>query len=292
MRCWHAGWARATPRATVTDNAPTFIAGHLRRSRARCWRVIGLLILVFGLGPVRAQHDDTPLRIAVAANFAPVLATVAERFTAQSGQRVIWSAAASGALYAQIRQGAPFDVYLSADEMRPQKIHAAGLAAGPVFGYATGVLVLYAPGRPLGDDIAAELVLLGDGFLAMANPRIAPYGAAAQQVLDRVRIQHGELPLRTAIGSSIGAAFHFVASGNASHGFIARSQLHGMNPPVDRSSWRTVPADWHVPLTQAGVVLARSTQLRTAQAFRAFLLAPAQQQYIGDSGYAGPAGGS
>ncbi|MEN8720253.1 MAG: molybdate ABC transporter substrate-binding protein [Oceanococcaceae bacterium] len=276
----------------MTDRTPLCVAGGVRRFPPRYWRVIGLLIMVFGHGPGGAQHDDTPLRIAVAANFAPVLATVAERFTAQGGHRVVWSAAASGALYAQIRQGAPFDIYLSADVMRPEKIHAAGLASGPVFGYATGVLVLYAPGQNIKDDIAEELARLGDGYLAMANPRIAPYGAAAQQVLDQIRSQRGELTLRTAMGSSIGAAFHFVATGNASHGFVALSQLHSMNPPADPANWRTVPGAGHAPLTQAGVVLARSTQLRASHAFRAFLLAPEQQQYIVDSGYAAPAGDS
>jgi molybdate transport system substrate-binding protein len=221
--------------------------------------------------------------VAVAANFAAVHAELARRFEAGSGHTVTTSPGATGQLYAQIVNGAPFDVLLAADEERPRRLEEAGMAvAGTRFSYAIGRLVLYGPGldsvRAGGQDLLVEGAI---ERIAIANPRTAPYGAAAEDVLARI----GGRPAvrkRVVRGESIGQAFQFVQSGAAELGFVALSQVVGRPP----TSYWLVPTGLHGPIRQDAVLLARAANNAGARAYLAYLRGDEARGVIERFGYA------
>jgi molybdate transport system substrate-binding protein len=188
--------------------------------------------------------------IAVAANFSEPMRDIASAFERQSGHRVRLSFGASGKLYAQILHGAPYDAFLSADNAKPAALEAADLTVpGSRFTYAIGALVLWSAS---GAD-ARNLLERGTyQRLAIANPRLAPYGAAAETVLQRLALLEAARP-RLVTGENIGQTYQFVASGNASLGFVARAQvLRGGELP--EGAW-SVPASLHAPIAQDAVLL-------------------------------------
>ncbi len=215
-----------------------------------------------------APAAATELRIAVAANFTATLERLVEVYGAENAVRVAISSGSSGKHFAQIRQGAPFDLFFSADDQRTADLVASGHAvADSRFRYAEGVLVLWSPeaDRVPEDGVA---FLKGGEYrrVAMANPRVAPYGAAAAAVIDAHGIELA--PGRIVTGQSMGQAFSFVITGNAEVGFVALSQVilherqHGPG-----SRW--VPAfETYPPIVQEAVLL---TAARNPDAARAFL---------------------
>ncbi len=221
-------------------------------------------------------------RVAVAANFLDTAHELAARFEKRSGHRVLLSSASSGKLYAQIRNGAPFDLFLSADAERPQRLVEAGLAdTGHLRTYAVGRLVFWAPGHP-GDAGACRRHLEGLKRLAMANPRTAPYGAAAWEVLEAL----GRDPdsLRLVLGENIAQAYTFVASGGVEGGFVAAAQLARRDPPPPGCRW-PVPESLHQPLRQQLVLLRRGRANPAALAFFDFLAGEEAREAIRRSGY-------
>ena len=224
------------------------------------------------------------VHVAVATNFAATCEAIASDFTADSGHRVVISSGSSGKLTAQIEAGAPFEVFLSADADRPKRLEASGLAvAGSRFPYALGRLVLWSARADLVD--AEGAVLAGGGFrhLAIASPELAPYGAAARVVLER--LGHWErLAPRLVRGEDIGQTFQFVATGNAELGFVALAQLVGRD---DGSRW-PVPAELHAPIGQHAALLAAGAGNAAARAFVAFLRGGAARARIERSGYGLP----
>jgi molybdate transport system substrate-binding protein len=215
------------------------------------------------------------LNVAVAANFLKTLQQLAPLFEQSSGHHLAISAASSGQLYTQIKQGAPFDVFLSADSARPKLLESEGLAVpGSRFTYAIGTLVLWSPRPGVVDARGDALRSAQLHMLAIADPNSAPYGAAAQQVLiamnlwDRLNAEH-----RIAIAADINQAWQFAATGNADMAFVAKSQLVGAEPSAGGgagSQWEP-PTSQYSEIQQDGLVLAHSARLPVAQSFAHWL---------------------
>ena len=204
---------------------------------------------------------------AVAANFTSTMATLIPLFEASTGHRVIASYGSSGTLYAQIKNGAPFEVFLSADAERPRRLVEEGNAIPDSrFTYTTGKLVLWSTAADL-IDAQGEVLRKGDfQHLAIANPKTAPYGAAAQEVLNRLGLWD-KLQGRIVQGENIMQTFQFVASGNAELGFVAASQLEER---TDGAFW-IPPQSLYGPIEQQAVLLTNGRNNPAAVAFMAYL---------------------
>ncbi len=243
-------------------------------------RRLGLVaaVVFLALAPTSAAAER--VRVAVASNFVTTAETLAEHFAEGSEHEVALSPGSTGKHYAQIRHGAPYDIFLAADRERPERLENEGLAAnGSRFTYAVGRLVLWSRQEALVDPEGR--VLAGDGFrhLAIANPDLAPYGSAARTALTRLGYWD-QLSTRLVRGENVGQALQFVASGNAEIGLVARAQLRQWG---DRggSSW-PVPADLHPPIEQQVVLLSDSSG---ARAFLDYLRTDEARQIIHDAGY-------
>jgi molybdate transport system substrate-binding protein len=232
-----------------------------------------------------AQADE--VRVAVATNFATPLKTLAVEFEKDSGHTLRISAGASGKLYAQIKSGAPFDVFLSADEETPARLEKEGDAvSGTRYTYAVGQLVLWSAQTGFVDAQGAVLKNGRFKHLAMAAPNLAPYGAAAVQTLTQLGLLKAIEP-RIVQGESIGQTYSFVASGNAELGFVALSQVFENGKIREGSGW-TVPATLHGPLRQDAVLLARGRDKPAAHALLVFLKSERTRALIRGFGYATP----
>jgi molybdate transport system substrate-binding protein len=224
------------------------------------------------------------LLVAVASNFHPVLEEIVARFGAETGHRVRLVPGSTGKHYAQIRNGAPFDLFLAADIERPQKLEQEGLAvSGSRFTYALGTLVLWSPDEQLIDPDGDVLRSAPFRRLAIANPRLAPYGRAARQTLETMGLWEALRP-RLVRGENIAQAFHFVHSGNAELGLLARSQINTLPAGSRGSAWE-VPAELHEPIAQQCVLLRDSP---AARRFLDHLRAPETLAVIRQFGYAHP----
>ncbi len=222
------------------------------------------------------------VRVAVAANFLATLQRLEAPFFEATGYGLRISSASSGQLYAQIRHGAPFELFLSADRLRPQRLEEEGLAvAGSRYTYAVGRLVLWS--KDPQQAVSPEALAAGRfRHLALANPRTAPYGAAAREVLQRLGLW-GRLRPRVARAQSVAQAFQFVAGGQAELGFVAMSQVVGRGG----ARWE-VPSQWHAPLSQDLVLLPRGAERDAAWALHAFLRSSRAREVISRAGYALP----
>ena len=238
------------------------------------------LVVLFALAvpPVFAAEAH----VAVAANFAAPAQRLAEAFSAASGHQLALSSGSTGKFYAQIRSGAPFDVLLSADEETPRRLEREKLAVGGSrFTYAVGRLALWAPKAEVRDE---DVLRRGQfGRLAIANPRLAPYGAAARQALERLGLW-GAVEGKIVQGENIAQTFQFVSSGNADLGFVAWSQLHERR--AARASYWLVPEALHAPLRQDAALLTRASGNAAARAFLEYLRTPPARKRILESGYA------
>jgi molybdate transport system substrate-binding protein len=235
---------------------------------------MAVLALMLGAGVARAES----VNVAVAANFTAVAEELAGLFKAETGHEAVLSFGSTGQLYTQITQGAPFGVFLAADDTRPAKAVADGLGVeGSVFTYAVGQLALYSASLDLADGEAA----LGGPFekLAIADPAAAPYGAAAVEAMTALGIYETVKP-RLVTGANISQTLQFVDTGNAELGFVAASQVVG-KPHV----W-LVPAALHEPIRQDAVLLKTASGNPAATAFLAFLRSPAAVARIEAAGYA------
>jgi molybdate transport system substrate-binding protein len=232
-------------------------------NRSLPWRLSILLTAFVLCGAARAED----IGIAVAANFAGTLEKLARQFEKQSGHKLLISSGATGALYAQIKAGAPFDVFLSADAERPAQLEKEGLGVtGTRFIYAQGKLVLWSPKAGVVDGQGKILRHKEPVKVSLADPAVAPYGAAAQQVMSTMGIwQFLQDQSALVLGTSITHAYQFAASGNVVCGFVAYSQvLEGKQPG---SLWK-VPQSMYNPLLQEAILLKRA---ETKQAARDFL---------------------
>ena len=238
--------------------------------RQRSVQFIRLLFATVLL-PVALSAGAEQLNVAVAANFFGTLQKLAPKFEQASGNQLLLSSGSSGQFYTQIREGAPFDVLLSADADRPKQLEADGLGvAGSRFTYARGALVLWSPKADFVDR--AGKVLRGGRYrmIGIAEPRNAPYGAAAQQVLtslglwDRLNQER-----KLAVGENINQAWQFAATGNVDMAFVALSQVS--SDGVIAGSYWLPPQSIYSPLDQDAVILTRTGKRAAAEAFMNWL---------------------
>jgi len=223
-------------------------------------------------------------QVAVAANFAAPARLLAERFSRDTPDRISVSIGSTGKFYAQIRNGAPFDAFLAADDETPQRMEKEQLAvAGSRFTYALGKLVLWSPKPDLID--AKGQILRGGVFkrLAIANPKLAPYGAAAVQAMEKLGVWPS-LRGKLVLGENVAQTLQFIASGNADLGFVALSQVSEGGRPPAGSHWR-VPQALYEPIRQDAVLLARGSGNAAARAFLQYLRGAAAREVIRASGY-------
>lgn len=243
---------------------------------------LGALIAVLGLGAAPARAGE--VHVAVAANFTAPMQKIAAAFGADSGHRAVLAFGATGKLYAQIANGAPFEIFMSADDETPARLAREGLAKAPSrFTYAIGRLVLWSPDEGVVDDRGAVLQSGSFRHLAVANPRTAPYGAAAMSTLEKL----GALPAlgpRLVQGENITQTFQFVATGNAELGFVAASQLLKDGKALGGSRW-DVPAAFYEPIRQDAVLLVKGADNPAAAALIAFLKSDKARAMIRSYGY-------
>jgi molybdate transport system substrate-binding protein len=248
-------------------------------------RRLSLSALAVALAASAAGARAAEVSVAVAANFAGPLARIAQAFEAHSGHRLRTSPGATGKFYSQITSGAaPFHVLLSADDETPRRLVAEGHAvAGTPFTYAVGQLVLWSRQPGLVD--AEGRVLAGDAFrrLAIANPRTAPYGAAAMDVL-RARGLEQKLAPRLVTAESIAQAHQFAFTGNAELAFVALSQLSIPGRSAGGSRW-LVPQALYGELRQDAVLLKPGADQPAARAFLQFLRGPEARALMAQYGY-------
>lgn len=220
-------------------------------------------------------------KVAVAANFTDAAKEIAARFKARTGHEATLSFGSSGQFYTQIANGAPFEVFLSADVERPQKAEAEGLSVpGSRFTYATGRLVLYSKTPGLVDGKGAVLRSGKFEKLSIADPKAAPYGQAAVETLTRLKLYDALKP-KIVQGASITQAFQYVQTGAAELGFVALSQV--INEPGG-SRW-VVPASNHTAIEQQAVLLKTGANSEAAKAFVAFLKSGEAKAIIKRYGY-------
>jgi len=249
----------------------------------RMFRVWMALLIVPTAGSALADEA----RVAVAANFAGPARRVQEMFSRATPNTLSLSVGSTGKFYAQIRSGAPFDVLLSADDETPQRLEREKLAVpGTRFTYAIGTLVLWSSAPDLVDAQGQVLKKAPFKRLAIANPRLAPYGAAAQQVLEKLELWSA-LQSRLVLGENIAQTLQFVASGNAELGFVALSQIEEGGKPSAGSHWR-VPQALYDPIRQDAVLLAHGSSNPAARALLDFLRTPQAREAIRAAGYALP----
>ena len=245
-----------------------------------------LLILLIFLLTYSLQSNAKDARLAVASNFVNTAQVLVLKFSEQTPYKISISAASTGKFYAQIRQAAPFDVFLSADRQTPERLVNEGFAVkGTLFDYARGRLVFI--NQAPGSSTSVEQFLRQAQFkkLAIANPELAPYGLAAKQTLEAL----GLLPkvqARLVMGENIGQAAHFVFSGNADAGLLPRA--FALETPEQKklyqNSW-LVPESLHQPIIQTAVLLTRGQHNQAARAFMQYLQQPEAQGIITSHGY-------
>jgi molybdate transport system substrate-binding protein len=242
-----------------------------RRSIVR--RLIALLVVTAGVPLPRADAADREINVAAAADLSAALQEVAAKYEKRTGVVVKLSFGASGALTEQIKNGAPFDVFFSADMDYPRQLIAAGQADGlTLYRYAVGQLVLWVPkDSPLDVEHKGMVVLLDPSVkkIAMANPQHAPYGRAAAAALQHYGL-YENVKDRLVLGENVSQAAQFVESGNAQAGFVALA--HAQAPAMQsKGKYWIVPAEAHPQLDQGVVLISRSAHQKDAAAFLDFV---------------------
>ena len=242
--------------------------------------VLMAALLGWGGGVARAAE----VMVAVASNFMQPMKQIAQAFAKESGHQALLSLGASGQLMAQIQNGAPFHVLLSADAAIPAQLVQKGLAVPHTsFTYAVGQLVLWSADPKVVDGQGDVLRKGSFQRIARANPKLAPYGAATMQVVERMGLG-AALEKKWVQGENINQTHQFVASGNADMGFVAMSQVGAAASQPTGSLW-LVPSHWHDPILQNAVLLTKGKDNAAAIALMAFLKTPAARDIIRQAGY-------
>ena len=223
--------------------------------------------------------------VAVAANFTAPLQKIAQAFEQETGHKAQLAFGATGKFYAQIKNGAPFALLLAADDETPTRLEKEGLAvAGSRFTYATGRLALWSKQPNLVDDKGEVLRSTRFEKLAIADPKLAPYGAAAMEVINKLGVQATVAP-KLVQGESIGQTYQFVSTENAQLGFVALSQI-SFDGRINQGSAWVVPQSMHTPLKQDAVLLNAGKDNAAAHALLKYLQADKAKSIIRQYGYA------
>ena len=248
------------------------------------------LFLALAGAVLGAAAQAGEVTVAVAANFTAPMQKIAKAFEQDTGHKAQLAFGATGKFYAQIKNGAPFAVLLAADDETPARLEKEGLAvAGTRFTYATGRLALWSKRPNLVDDKGE--VLRSNGFnklgihkIAMADPKLAPYGIAAMEVINRLGVQANVVP-KLVQGESIGQTYQFVSTENAQLGFVALSQISIDGRITQGSAW-VVPQSMHAPLKQDAVLLNTGKDNAAAHALLKYLQGDTAKAIITRYGYA------
>lgn len=255
---------------------------HQLQSRLPRW-TSWLLGAALAISPALTRAEA--VLVAVAANFATPMRKIADSFERATGKRVIIVLGSTGSLYAQTKNGAPFHLLLAADETTPLRLEQEGLAVQETRKtYAVGRIALWSPTPGRVDDQGAALRKMDFARLAVANPKLAPYGRAAQQVIEGLGLAT-VLRDKLVLGESVGQAYQFAASGAADMGFVALAQVMQDGRLARGSAW-IVPAALHNPIRQDLVLLNAGSDRPGARALHAFVLGPTAQAIIHAHGYA------
>ena len=232
--------------------------------------------------PAAAHADE--VQVAVAANFTAPMKQLAPEFEKATGHKAVLAFGATGKFYAQIKHGAPFEILLSADDETPARLAKEGAAvAASQFTYARGKLVLWSAKEVIVDDKGEVLKKGGFDHIALANPKLAPYGAAAVEAMKALGV-HDTLAPKFVTAENIGQAFQFVKSGNAPLGFVAMSQVTQDSKLTGGSAW-VVPASLYPPIRQDAIVLDKGRGRPAAEALMKFLQGDQARAVIGAYGY-------
>lgn len=228
--------------------------------------------------------SSQPVHIAVASNFTFAMKALIAEFKETTGHSVKASYGSSGKIYAQITHGAPFDVFFSADQAKPMALEEKQLIVdGSRFTYAVGALVLWSVQTNLVDDQGAILKANAFNKLALANPKLAPYGTAAMEVLTHLNLVETTRK-RWIQGENIAQTYQFISTGNAELGFVSLAQLKQTPRAKQGSSW-VIPQTLYSPIKQDVVLLKRGQENTTALAFHAFVQSPKARAIIESFGY-------
>ena len=254
-------------------------------------RIICLLTSVALIGKVFfPQAYAEPLSVAVASNFTLPMKVLAKEFEKQSGHKLRVSFGSSGKFYAQIKHGAPFQVFLSADQAKPSALEKEGWGvSGSRFTYATGRLALWSSKENFIDEQLSTLKSGQFNKLALANPKLAPYGMAAVQVLDNLKLTQASQH-KWVKGENIAQTYQFVSTGNSDLGFVALSQIINLDKTLNTnnikhgSAW-IIPSDLHQAIHQDAILLKRGKDSQAAQQFITFIKTPKAKNMINHYGY-------
>lgn len=252
----------------------------LVRARLFAPTVLAALITSFTVGTACA--DD--VQVAVAANFTAPIQAIANDFEKDTGHKLIAAYGATGQFYTQIKNGAPFEVFLAADDSTPEKLEKEGeTVPGSRFTYAVGTLALWSAKDGYVDP---EGQVLKEGtyqHLAIANPKAAPYGLAATQVLSKMGLTE-KVKDKLVEGQNITQAYQFVSTGNAQLGFVALSQIYKDGKVSSGSAW-IIPEALHDPIKQDAVILKKGANNPAAKALTEYLKGPKAAAIIKSFGY-------
>ncbi|WP_221797347.1 molybdate ABC transporter substrate-binding protein [Oceanobacter mangrovi] len=238
-----------------------------------------LTTLILASTATISQADE--LMVAVAANFTAPMKRIVEQYQQETGDEVKVSFGSSGKLLAQIRNGAPFDIFLSADQKKPIALEESGDAvSGSRFTYAKGTLVLWSADN--GVNVEEKLKQSDYSKLSLANPRLAPYGEAATEVMDKLGLNGSKGSW--VMGENINQAWQYVASGNAQLGFVAMSQIMQDGKIISGSSW-VVPETMYSPIRQDAVLLKSAADKPAAKRLLQYLRSEVAKQQILAFGY-------
>jgi molybdate transport system substrate-binding protein len=253
----------------------------MRRSPT-CFTRLSLAAVVATLAMSSAFADE--VQVAVAANFTAPIQAIAKDFEADTGHKLVAAYGATGQFYTQIKNGAPFEVFLAADDTTPAKLEQEGdTVKGSRFTYAVGTLALWSVKDNYVDDKGEVLKKNAYQHLSIANPKAAPYGLAATQVLAKLGLSESTKD-KIVEGQNITQAYQFVSTGNAELGFVALSQIYKDGKVTSGSAW-IVPANLYEPIKQDAVILTKGKDSAAAKALVDYLKGPKAAAVIKSYGY-------
>ncbi|WP_214346363.1 molybdate ABC transporter substrate-binding protein [Pseudomonas congelans] len=245
--------------------------------------ILKLSVLAFAASAAANASADE-VQVAVAANFTAPIQAIATDFEKDTGHKLVAAFGATGQIYTQIKNGAPFEVFLSADDTTPAKLEQEGdTVKGSRFTYAVGTLALWSAKDGYVDSKGQVLKANQYQHLSIANPKTAPYGLAATQVLSKLGLTDAT-KAKIVEGQSITQAYQFVSTGNAELGFVALSQIYKDGKLSSGSAW-IVPDDLHDPIKQDAVILNKGKDSAAAKALVEYLKGPKAAAIIKSFGY-------